>query len=93
MRQIALRPADVAVALELTLRPGQGLGPLATAVGITGGSMFDPEDVDRIAERIRTVSMHVTVEKTEMRNPFIILAVALFLLEIFIRRLVQYQKS
>jgi len=65
---------------------------LATAVGITGGAMFDPEDVDKIAERIKTVSMRVTVEKTEMRNPFIILAVALFLLEIFIRRLVQYRR-
>ncbi|HIH24157.1 TPA: VWA domain-containing protein [Candidatus Woesearchaeota archaeon] len=65
---------------------------LATAVGVTGGAAFDPEDVDAIAERIRTVSTRITIEKTELRNPFIILAVVLFLLEIFIRRVVQYQK-
>jgi len=32
MRQLALRPVDVAVALELALRPGQGLVLLAAAV-------------------------------------------------------------
>ena len=65
---------------------------LKTAVGVTDGGVFEPEQVDKIAERIKTVSKKVTVEKTELRNPFLLIAVMLFLLEIFIRRLVQYQR-
>ncbi len=67
-----------------------GVSPdLATAVGISGGQMFTPDQVDAIAERIKTTSTRVTVEKTELRNPFIALAILIFLLEIFIRRLVR----
>lgn len=62
---------------------------LADAVHVTGGDIFRPDQVEEIVERIRTVSTRVTVEKTELRNPFIALAVILFLIEIFIRRLVK----
>ncbi len=65
---------------------------LKTAVGVTNGGVFEPEQVDLITERIKTVSKKVTVEKTELRNPFLLIAVLLFLLEIFVRRLVQYQR-
>ena len=37
MRQPVLRPGDVAVALELVLRPDEGYVPLARAVGISLG--------------------------------------------------------
>ncbi|MDZ4863811.1 MAG: hypothetical protein SGJ01_10295 [Gemmatimonadota bacterium] len=35
MRQVVLRPHDVAVALELALRPEEGFVPLADAVGVS----------------------------------------------------------
>ena len=35
MRQVSLRPHDVAVALELALRPGESFTPLAEAVGLS----------------------------------------------------------
>jgi uncharacterized membrane protein len=65
---------------------------LKTAVGVTDGGVFEPEQVDKIADRIKTVSKKVTVEKTELRNPFLLFAVLIFLLEVFVRRLVQYQR-
>lgn len=37
LKQASLRPGDVAVALELALRPAEGLVPLAKAVGISLG--------------------------------------------------------
>jgi len=35
MRQVTLRPHDIAVALELALRPGEPFTPLAKAVGLS----------------------------------------------------------
>jgi uncharacterized membrane protein len=60
---------------------------LQNAVGITGGSSFTADQVDEIVERIKTVSTRVTTQQTEIRNPFIALAIIIFLIEIFIRRL------
>jgi hypothetical protein len=60
---------------------------LSTAVGITGGAEFSPDQVEEIVEQIKTVSTRITVEKTEVRNPLIVLAMCIFLLEIFIRRI------
>jgi len=60
---------------------------LSEAVRMTGGDVFTFDQVDQIVERIRTVSTRVTVERTELRNPFVALAIIVFLLEIFIRRL------
>ena len=60
---------------------------LAETVRSTGGDVFTFDQVEQIVEKIKTVSTRVTVEKTELRNPFIVLALVLFLLEIFIRRL------
>jgi hypothetical protein len=37
MKQLALKPADVAVALRLATKPGEGFVPLATAVGVSLG--------------------------------------------------------
>jgi hypothetical protein len=66
---------------------------LKTAVGVTRGDEFMFDQVDEIVEQITSVSTKVTVEKTEIRNPFLMLALVLFLVEIFIRRLMQYKKS
>ena len=62
---------------------------LENAVAVSEGGVFEYDEVEEIVKRIKTVSTKVTVEKTELRNPFIVLAIALFLLEIFIRRMIQ----
>jgi hypothetical protein len=59
MRQIALRPADVAVALELALRPDQGLVPLATAVGLSLGEVHNAVRRLRQARLVRPDARHV----------------------------------
>jgi hypothetical protein len=59
MRQIALRPADVAVALELALRPEQGLVPLATAVGLSLGEVHNAVRRLRRARLVRPDARHV----------------------------------
>jgi len=63
---------------------------LRTAVSISDGQFFTFDQIDEIVERIKTVSTRVTVEKTDLRNPFIALGIILFLLEIFIRRLTRH---
>ncbi len=63
---------------------------LRDAVSITGGRFFSFDQIDEIVERIKTVSQHVTLEKTDVRNPFVLIALVLFLLEIFIRRVARH---
>ncbi|MBR9700666.1 VWA domain-containing protein [Candidatus Woesearchaeota archaeon] len=72
-------------------RVGESKG-LRTAVEMTGGRVFEYDKIDDIIENIKTISTRVTLEKTEIRNPFIVIALILFLLEIFIRRLTKIQK-
>jgi hypothetical protein len=60
---------------------------LETAVAITDGGAFTFDQIDEIVEQIKTVSTRVTTEKRELRNPFIALAIIIFLIEIFIRRI------
>jgi uncharacterized membrane protein len=62
---------------------------LKDAVAVSGGAAFSFDQVEEIVEQIRTVSTRVTTEKTEIRNPFIALAILLFLVEIFVRRMSQ----
>lgn len=62
-------------------------GDIETAVQVTGGGVFGFDQIDEIVETIKTVSSRVAVKKTELRSPFIAIALILFLLEIFIRRL------
>ncbi|MBI2109718.1 hypothetical protein HYT58_00915, partial [Candidatus Woesearchaeota archaeon] len=65
-----------------------GLNPgLQEVVGLTGGKMFDTSDIDGIVEQARTLSKRVVFGKVYYRWPFILAAILLFLLEIFIRRL------
>lgn len=66
---------------------------LRDATHVSDGDVFSPDQIDEIVERITTVSKRVSVEKTELRNPFIALAAILFLIEIFIRRLVKRQNT
>ncbi len=67
-----------------------GLNPeLDKITGSTGGKVFDPNDIDGIVERARTTAKRVISSRDYVRWPFILLAVVLFLVEIFIRRLVR----
>lgn len=66
---------------------------LQTAVGVTEGGSFTQDQIDEIVEQIKTVSTRITIEKRDIRNPLIFAAICVFLLEIFIRRFLQYKKS
>ena len=61
LSQPSLRPGDVAVALELSARPGQGLVPLATAVGISLGAAHNAVRRLRAARLVRPDERHVIV--------------------------------
>jgi len=65
MRQTTLRPGDVAVALELALRPGEGFVPLASAVGISVGEAHNAVRRLRHARLLRPDERHL------VRVPFL----------------------
>lgn len=60
-RQPSLRPGDVAVALELALRPAQALVPLARAVGISLGEVHNAVRRLRAARLLRPDERQVAV--------------------------------
>lgn len=62
---------------------------LDNIVASTGGKIFSPEDVAQIVDQAKTRAQRVVNDRTYYRWPFIILAAALFLLEIFIRRIMR----
>lgn len=53
----------------------------------TGGKFFDPEQVNEIVEAVKSRSKRAVVKKVFIRYPFIVGAMVLFLLDIFLRRL------
>ncbi|HII68850.1 TPA: VWA domain-containing protein [Candidatus Woesearchaeota archaeon] len=59
----------------------------ASLVTLTRGAVFEPADVEGIVEKITELSRRVKIKLSFLRFPFIIAALALFLLEIAIRRL------
>ncbi|MBI4146623.1 VWA domain-containing protein [Candidatus Woesearchaeota archaeon] len=70
----------------------EGLGAnkeLESIVRSTGGKMFSASDFDGMAEHAKTKSKRVVNDKTYWRWPFIIAAMGLFIVEIFIRRIVR----
>jgi len=65
-----------------------GLNPeLKKIAESTGGKMFDKDDVDGIIEFTKTKAKRSVVTKQTVRQPFIIAAIILLLIEIFIRRI------
>jgi len=67
-----------------------GLNPeLEKIVGSTGGRMFDSNDVNSIVEHAKTRAKRIINTREYIRWPFIILAIIVFLVEIFIRRLLR----
>ncbi len=57
-----------------------------TLVERTGGRIFEPEDIKGILEFVRAKSKRIKIESTDYRWPFALIAMALFLIEIGIRR-------
>jgi len=67
-----------------------GLNPeLEKIVGSTGGKVFDANDINGIVEHAKTKAKRVVNSRDYVRWPFILLAVVMFLVEIFIRRIVR----
>ncbi len=64
-----------------------GMNPeLKSLAGATGGLMFEPSDLQGIFDFVKTRSKRTVVIKEVLRWPFILIAMVLFLIEIFIRR-------
>lgn len=67
-----------------------GINPeLESIVGSTGGRMFGANDIDEIVEHAKSKATRVITGKQYLRGPFVALAALLFLLEIFIRRIMR----
>ncbi len=62
---------------------------LQNIVSSTGGRIFDYKDIDAIVTQAKTRARRVVNTKTYYRWPFIIAAAILFMLEIFIRRIMR----
>ena len=62
-------------------------------ITVTGGSVFDPGDADKIADTVRTRSKRIIVKKVPIRAPFIIAAITLFLFEIAVRQIVRNKRK
>lgn len=56
-------------------------------VNSTGGSVFEKNDLDGIIDFVIEKSRRIKVESTDIVWPFALIAIAIFLIEIFIRRL------
>lgn len=62
---------------------------LDSITGSTGGRIFDPDDIDEIVDHAKSKAKRVVNDKSYYRWPFVTLAIIIFLLEIFIRRIVR----
>ena len=64
-----------------------GMNPqLESLVMITGGTMFDPNEIDAMIEQIKSHAVRTERKEVSFSWPFVMAAIALFLLEIIIRR-------
>ncbi|MFC1704737.1 VWA domain-containing protein [Nanoarchaeota archaeon] len=60
---------------------------LIDVVTVSGGHIFEPEDIDKIVETIKTVSKRKKVDFITFRWPFVSAVIIIFLLEILVRRI------
>ncbi len=69
---------------------GLGLNPeMQSIVSSTGGKIFGPDDIDAIVEHAKTRAKRIINSRDYVRWPFVLLAIVVLLLEIFIRRIVR----
>ncbi len=73
--------------LELGLNP-----KLQDLVMISGGYMLDPNNIDDIIEKVKTMSKRIILKTENYRWPFALSALVIFLVEIFIRRLFENKR-
>jgi hypothetical protein len=69
-----------------------GLGfndELGMITSSSGGKIFDPEDIDGIVEHTKARARRIINTKDPIGWPLVLAAVVIFLIEIFIRRLVR----
>lgn len=66
-------------------------GELETVVFNTGGKIFDRNDIDGMVKHTITRSRREMVTKENLRWPFVMAVVVLFLIEIFIRRVIKQE--
>lgn len=73
---------------------GVGLGPdLNALVQSTGGKMFDPKDIEGMVEAVREQSKRTSFQKRHFRWPFVLIALILFLFDIFARKMAKYKNT
>ncbi len=69
---------------------GIGFAPeFEEVVQVTGGKIFSKDDINGIVEHTKARSRRVITSKDNLTWPFVLASVIIFLLEIFIRRLVR----
>lgn len=61
-------------------------------VKLSGGQIFDPTDYQTIASEVIKMSNKIRMEETNLKSPFIILVLILFLLDITIRKIREKNK-
>ncbi len=67
-----------------------GMHPqMENIVRSTGGKMFDASQIDEIVAHTQTKAKRTTIAKQTFRWPFALAAIILFLIEIFIRRIIR----
>ena len=65
-----------------------GMNPkLEELVTLSGGYVFDPNNIEKIRDVIISMSKRIKVETIQYRWPFIVIAIILFLIDILIRRI------
>lgn len=62
---------------------------LETIAQATGGEVFEVNEVDKMVEFAKTKATRTISSREYLRWPFVIIAITLFLLEIFIRRIIK----
>ena len=60
---------------------------LEELVTLSGGYVFDPNNIEKIRDVIISMSKRIKVETIQYRWPFIVIAIILFLIDILIRRI------
>jgi hypothetical protein len=79
--------ADVAVNYNLEYANLGINKEFISLVNSTGGSVFEKDDLDSIIDFVIEKSRRIKIESTNFVWPFVLIALTLFLIEIFIRRL------
>ena len=69
-----------------------GMNPELQAIALTtNGQVFKEEDIDSMLDAIKSQSKRSVYQKWYYRWPFVLLAIALFVIEIFIRKIAKYK--